>query len=104
MATPKPVAGTPAATPRAAGLLTLLVSEPAEDTVEVPAGARGVTVAGKTQPDAVVSVNGRLVVPDATGAFRVEVPLDDDLLLVEVIASDPAGHELREQFVIVRAD
>lgn len=101
---PRPATPKPAATRPGLGLLTLLVSEPEGDTVEVAPSARSIAVAGKTRPDAVVSVNGVLVVPDASGAFRVEVPLDDELSLVEVIASDAAGRQLREQFVVVRSD
>jgi hypothetical protein len=96
----------PAATPRpsqvGSGPLVLEVSEPAEDLVEVPAGTRRVTVAGRSRPSAVVSVNGQLVDLDGRGAFRAEVPLDEDVTLVEVVASDASGAELRVQRVVVR--
>ncbi len=95
-------AAIPARVPTASGPLLLAVDEPAEDTVEVPAAARTLTVAGRTRPGAVLSINGRLVQPDASGGFRADVPLDDDMTLVEIIASDAAGQELRQQIVAVR--
>ncbi len=90
---------TPSAGP-AGPLLTL--TAPAEPVTEVPAATRSVSVAGRAQPDAVVSVNGELLIVDPTGAFRVEVPLDEEVTLVEVVASDSTGREVREQRVIVR--
>jgi hypothetical protein len=92
----------PAQVPPASGPLVLAVDEPAADAVEVPAAARTLAVAGRTSPDAVLSINGRLVQPDAAGAFRANVPLDADMTLVEIIASDASGQELRQQVVAVR--
>ncbi len=95
------VTSTPSAATAPAGPL-LALTAPAEQTTEVPSGTRSVVVAGRSRPDAVVSVNGELAMVDPTGAFRVEVPLDEEITLVEVVASDAAGREVREQRVIVR--
>ncbi|MHB1134786.1 MAG: hypothetical protein ACYC4L_20635 [Chloroflexota bacterium] len=97
-ATPRPPLGTPV------GALLLAVTEPAESPAEVPASVRAVTVAGQTRAGAVLSVNGRLAPVAADGTFRVAVPLDEDMTLVEIVASDAAGQQLREQLVVVRAD
>ena len=42
------------------------------------------------------------VSPDGSGNFQVTVPIDDDVTLVEVVASDVTGAELHVQRVIVR--
>ncbi len=107
----RPVAtATPGAVPAAAvrptaapsSPLVLQVSRPADDATEVAADARSVTVVGKSSADAVVSVNGQLVLPDASGSFQVEVPLDDEITLIEVVASDVSGAELRAQRIVVK--
>jgi len=87
----------PAAVP-----LFLTVTAPADELLEVPAGTASVTISGKTVPSAVLSVNGNLVIPDSSGNFQVTVPVDDDVTLVEVVASDVTGAELHVQRVIVR--
>lgn len=84
------------------GPLFLEVVEPAGETVEVPAGTGRVTIVGKTRPGAVVSVNGELALPDESGIFRADVTLGDEMTLVEVVASDASGAELRAERVIVR--
>lgn len=82
--------------------LFLTVTAPADELLEVPAGTASVTISGKTVPSAVLSVNGNLVIPDSSGNFQVTVPVDDDVTLVEVVASDVTGAELHVQRVIVR--
>lgn len=72
--------------------LTLEVTTPASDAV-VTAGF--VTVAGLTSPDATVSVNGVLTLPDTQGHFSVDLTrsLEDNPLPVEVIASSLSGEQ-----------
>lgn len=82
--------------------LFLTVTAPAQDLLEVPTGTAGVTISGKTVPSAVLSVNGNLVIPDSSGNFQVSVPVNDDVTLVEVVASDVTGAEFHVQRVIVR--
>ena len=54
-----------------------------------------VTVAGLTSPDATVSVNGVLLIPDTLGAFSVDLPLSlaNNPLSIEVIATSVAGEQ-----------
>jgi len=97
----------PTAVPASAGTATpagplLAVTTPADDTVEVPSTATSAIIAGHARADATVSVNGQLVQTDQTGAFRVEVPLADDLTVVDVVASDEAGQEAHAEYVFVR--
>lgn len=82
--------------------LFLTVVEPSAETVEVPSSTKQVVVTGKSQPSAVVSVNGQLLPLDDSGSFRTEVILEDEITLVEVVASDATGSEVRAQRVIVR--
>ena len=96
-ATPGVVAADTSAVP-----LFLTVTAPAEELLEVPTGTAEVTISGKTVSSAVLSVNGSLVIPDSSGNFQVTVPVNDDVTLVEVVASDATGAELHEQRVIVR--
>ena len=41
-----------------------------------------------------LTVNEQILVVDETGAFQVEVPLEDGPNLVEVVASNAAGDEV----------
>ena len=82
---------TPAPTPlpQTVGLI-LDVTTPSEDTVVT---AEFVTVAGLTSPDATVSVNGILALPDSQGRFSVDLALflADNPLPIEIIATSIAG-------------
>ena len=55
--------------------------------------AKSVSVTGITSPDATLSVNGRLVLPNADGIFSTEFELSDpqNPLVVNVIATSIAG-------------
>ena len=72
--------------------LKLEVTTPAEDTVVT---SEFVTVAGLTSPDATVSVNGILALPDSQGRFAVDLPLsfEDNPLSIEVIATSISGEQ-----------
>lgn len=91
-----------AGAPVTAGALFLAVTSPADDLLEVAAGTRTVVVAGKTAPDALVSVNGVVAGVDATGAFQVTVPLDEDVTLLEVVASDASGKQVQTDRIVVQ--
>ena len=58
--------------------------------------AEFVTVAGLTSPDATVSVNGILALPDSQGRFSVDLPLsfEENPLPIEVIATSISGEKL----------
>ena len=58
-------------------------------------------VAGLTDPDAVVSVNGMLVDVDADGEFSTMVSLEEGPNSIEVIASDYEGHEASQILTII---
>ena len=55
-----------------------------------------ITVTGIASPDATVSVNGNLAIPDADGRFSLELIIspDENPLAIEVIATSVAGEEL----------
>ena len=74
-----------------AGLI-LEVSTPPEDSM---VSSEFVTVAGLTSPDATVSVNGILALPDTQGRFSVDLPLSlaDNPLPIEVIATSISGEQ-----------
>ena len=60
-----------------------------------------VDLAGRTSPDALVSVNGVLVDVDADGAFAATVTLNEEPNLVEVIASDFRGNQVSAVLTII---
>ena len=55
-----------------------------------------ITVTGFSSPDATVSINGTLAIPNAEGHFSLELTIfpDDNPLAIEVIATSVAGEEL----------
>ncbi len=55
-----------------------------------------VIVVGFTKPGTLVEVNGRRAVANAAGRFEKEVPLAPGVNIIEVIASDGEGGQLRE--------
>ena len=66
-----------------------------------PSGRHGgdkdvITVTGISSPDATVSINGRLAIPNAEGHFSLELTIspDDNPLAIEVITTSVAGEEL----------
>ena len=66
------------------------VSEPLDNSV---VGTSGITVSGRSSPDATVSVNGQVAEVDASGRFNTAEPvtLEEGPNSIEVIASDLAG-------------
>ena len=55
-----------------------------------------VTVLGFTKPGALVEIKGIRTVADANGRFEQAVPLSPGINVIEVIASDGAGGQLRK--------
>jgi hypothetical protein len=55
-----------------------------------------VTVMGFTTPGALIEVNGSPTVADGNGRFIKEVPLKPGINIIEIIASDGKGDQLRE--------
>ncbi len=82
----------PTPVPQSAAL-NLDVTFPPEDMI---VDNETITVAGIASPDATVSVNGNLAIPDADGRFSLELIIspDENPLAIEVIATSVAGEEL----------
>ncbi len=92
-ATPEPGAPAgPTPMPQSAAL-DLDVTFPPEDMI---VDSETITVTGIASPDATVSVNGNLAIPDADGRFSLELIIspDENPLAIEVIATSVAGEEL----------
>ena len=95
--TPTP---TPTAAPPAPGL-TLTISEPQDEAVVKESLLR---VAGRTAPDAVVSVNGRITRSiDEDGNFTTVMPLAEGPNLLEVIATDYQGNQVSQVLTVIYA-
>ena len=92
-ATPEPGAPAgPTPVPQSAAL-NLDVTFPPEDMI---VDNETITVTGIASPDATVSINGNLAIPDADGRFSLELIIspDENPLAIEVIATSVAGEEL----------
>ena len=92
-ATPEPGAPAgPTPMPQSAAL-DLDVTFPPEDMI---VDNETITVTGIASPDATVSINGNLAIPDADGRFSLELMIspDENPLAIEVIATSVAGEEL----------
>ena len=92
-ATPEPGAPAgPTPVPQSAAL-DLDVTFPPEDMI---VDSETITVTGIASPDATVSINGNLAIPDADGRFSLELIIspDENPLAIEVIATSVAGEEL----------
>jgi Glucodextranase, domain B len=62
-------------------------------TMTTPVGSADVTVSGRTDPYASITIAGRAVAVDADGRFSTTVPLPPWPTEVSLVASDPAGNE-----------
>ncbi len=92
-ATPEPETPVgPTPVPQSAAL-DLDVTFPPEDMI---VDSETITVTGIASPDATVSINGNLAIPDADGRFSLELIIspDENPLAIEVIATSVAGEEL----------
>ena len=93
--TSTPVPATPSGptpVPQTAAL-QLDVIFPPEDLV---VDTETITVTGIASPDATVSVNGSLAIPNAEGRFSLELTIspDENPLAIEITATSVAGEEL----------
>jgi|SRR5579859_6451248 len=99
---PTPAAGVTASQPAAlevmtAGVLTVTITSPADETVvNVPQ----VVVLGRAPAEAVITVNDSVVVVGATGQFSTTVPLQEGPNEIDVVASDVDGNEASTQLVV----
>lgn len=96
--TPTPVA--PGATPSVPAL-SLVVTSPQDEVVVKDAILR---VVGRTSPDAVVSVDGKIVrTVDIEGNFSTLVSLVEGPNLLEVIATDYRGGQASQVLTVIYA-
>jgi hypothetical protein len=68
----------------------LEVTSPADESV---VQVSPIEVRGKTAPDAVVSINGVVVEPNADGVFQALVPLQPGPNAIDIVASDFQGNQ-----------
>ena len=95
----RPEPATPLPPAAVAGEFSLTVSEPQNETV---VSTELLRVVGRTSPDAIVSVNGRIVrYVDVDGNFSTVINLMEGPNLVEVLASDYAGHRASQSLTVV---
>jgi len=101
-ATPAPATATPepTATQSPVGEFFLAIETP--ESLEAVTAEAEFEVVGRTSLDAIVSVNDTIAVLDINGRFRVTVTLDEDVNVIEVVASVASGEELSEVLVIIR--
>lgn len=101
-ASPAPASSSPAPltqVPASAGELLLEVIEP-EDGLETDAAS--VTVRGRTEPGAVVSVNEEFTTAGGSGEFTVVLSLDEGLNVIFVTASSEDGQEAELTLIVER--
>ena len=82
----------------ASGVFFLLVTEPEDQTV---VSASMQPVAGRTAPDAIVSVNGVGVEVDEAGDFSTTVTLEQGPNLIEVVGTSPDGRVLSAVLAVI---
>lgn len=100
VAPPLPVATpTPAPQPPTPEALPLSILEPQDEAVVREGLLR---LAGRTAPDAVVSVNGRILrAIDEEGNFTTTLTLSEGPNLIEVIATDYQGNQVVRVLTII---
>ena len=94
-ATPAPTP-TPIPTPVPTPIPPLLFLEILEPAYGITVPDRSLTVAGETNPGVTVTVGNRRAIVSNVGEFSVTVLLDKGVNVVEVIATDSFGDQLRE--------
>lgn len=84
-----------------------LDKEPPELSIEFPQNdqtlsgdEREIVIKGKTEEDAVITVNERKVVVDLNGSFETSYSLADGTNSIIIIAKDKAGNQTKEELVV----
>jgi hypothetical protein len=96
---PIPPSPTPASATATTVGLSLSVSEPADETV---VNQQTVRVAGRTEPDAIVSVNGNIVTSiDQDGNFATALSLTEGPNVIELIASEYGGNQVQKTLTVI---
>ena len=86
--------------PASAPTLSLEILEPQDEAI---VNVSRIAVSGKTEADAVVSINGIIADVDYQGMFTAEVNLDAGPNVIEVVASDFYGNEQSVVLAVVYA-
>jgi hypothetical protein len=97
--TPTPVQTPIADEAQGANSLLLDITAPEDEMV---LSESSLVVRGQTIADAVVSVNGQLVEPDADGNFAVTIELAGGPNAIEIVASDFEGNEASRVISVIR--
>lgn len=93
-----PPAPTPPATQPPVQGVSLKITEPSDETI---ANLTPVRVAGTTDIDATVSINGNIVEVADDGSFNAMVDLLDGPNVIDVIASNPAGSQSGKTITVI---
>ncbi len=72
----------------------LLITSPAGD---IKTTDRAITIVGKTEPEASVSINGEAIIPKSTGEFSEEIQLTEGLNTIIITAKKTHSAEQRVQ-------
>ena len=78
--------------------LLLEIASPNNESVITSAS---IQVAGKTTPDAVVSINGKPVEVNGDGSFSMAVALEEGPNTIEVVASDFQNHKVSRLLTVI---
>jgi len=102
---PSPVSGppttpaTPSASKPAPAGLTLSVSEPAD---EITVNQNTLRIAGRTEPDAILSVNGNIITGiDQNGDFATALSLSEGPNVIELIASKYGENQVSKTLTVI---
>jgi hypothetical protein len=99
-ATPVPPTATPTPTPTPEpGAFVLHITDPV--ATETIATTATINVAGRTRPDAVLTVNDSFVEPDIDGLFSTSVTLSPGPNVIEVVASIGTGEQLSSVLTVI---
>ncbi len=83
---------------QASGAFFLLVIDPEDQSI---VSASRQPIAGRTAPDAIVSVNGVGVEVDVAGAFSTTVTLEQGPNIIEVVGTSPDGRVLSAVLAVI---
>ncbi len=82
-----------------AGAPLLLIESPAEEVTTI--NTSSVVIAGKTDPDAVVSINGQKITLGEKGLFSTPITLVDGINVLTITAENKLGKQSRESKTVV---
>jgi len=77
----------------------LEIKEPASETT-FSAEENKITIRGKTEEKATVTINDRIVIVDSEGNFEYPFLLSEGENLIQIIATDPAGNETQKEIKV----